>query len=75
MPANITQNTTSGMPTATVNWNAPSASDNSGSQEVTSSHNPGEELPIGETVVTYEAVDPSKNVATQSFTITVTGNK
>ena len=74
MPANIAQHTDRSMPTATVNWDAPSVNDNSGSQEVTSTHKPGAELPIGETSVTYEAVDSSGNGATESFNITVTGN-
>ena len=69
------QNSNPGMATATVNWDAPSAADNSGPQELTSSHRPGVELAIGETTVTYTATDSSGNIDTQTFLVTITGKK
>jgi gliding motility-associated-like protein len=56
--------------TAITSWTPPNAQDNC-SVNVTTSHQPGTEFPIGETIVTYTATDPSGNTATCSFTITV----
>ena len=60
-------------PTAIVNWIEPTAFDYSGSQTLTSSHNPGETFFIGDTKVTYTSVDPLGNTATKSFIVTVQG--
>lgn len=56
--------------TAIASWTPPTAQDNC-SVNVTTSHQPGTEFPIGETIVTYTATDPSGNTATCSFTVTV----
>lgn len=73
MPSDITQNTDSGSATAVVTWSAPSASDNSGTVDLTSSRNSGGAFPIGSTAVTYTAVDPSANSVNATFTITIEG--
>ena len=73
IPANITQNTDIGLATAVVNWTEPTASDNSGLVNLTSSHVSGDMFPIGVTVVTYTAIDDASNIATESFSITIEG--
>ena len=73
IPSDITQDTDSGLSTATVSWTEPTESDNSGQVTLTSSHSPGDSFSIGTTVVSYTATDSSSNTATDSFTITVEG--
>ena len=74
LPEDKSQGTDPGSDTASVSWTEPSANDNSGSVSLTSSHDPGDYFPIGDTEVTYTARDPYGNTATQSFTVTVTGD-
>ena len=74
MPANITQNTDDSLPTAIVSWTQPTATDNSGSQTLTSTHSPGSSFAIGVTHVDYICVDSSGNKVVESFTVTVKGN-
>ena len=73
MPANITQDTDGGSATAVVNWVEPHATDNSGSQSLTSSHSPGSSFSIGVTPVEYSALDPSGNLAVSTFVIDIKG--
>ena len=73
MPGDITHDTDSGLATAVVTWTPPTASDNSGSQTLTSSHNPGDLFSIGDTLVTYTSVDPSGNKVIKTFTVTIQG--
>ena len=73
IPSDIKQNTDVGSSTAVVSWSAPTASDNSGSVNLTSSHSSGSTFSIGDTIVTYTAVDASSNSVNATFTITVTG--
>jgi gliding motility-associated-like protein len=68
-PTNI-ELTASTSCTAIASWTPPTAQDNC-SVNVTTSHQPGTAFPIGETIVTYTATDPSGNTATCSFTVTV----
>jgi hypothetical protein len=68
-PANISLTTTG--TTATATWIAPTATDNCGTPTLTSSHNSGAAFPIGTTTVNYAATDAKGNIATCSFTITV----
>ena len=68
-PADIVVSTNGN--TANVNWNPPTATDNCGSPEITSSHNPGDEFYLGETEVTYCANDGNGNEVCCSFTVTV----
>ncbi|XP_070545132.1 serine-rich adhesin for platelets-like [Ptychodera flava] len=70
-PQNIDTNTNTGMPSVSVTWSIPSASDNSGNVSVSSSHDPGSDFIIGVTDVSYEAVDPSGNKDSCSFTVRV----
>ena len=55
---------------AVVSWQAPNVTDNC-SATLTSSHSPQNTFPIGETIVTYTAADPSGNKTTCTFTVTV----
>lgn len=60
--------------TKSISWTEPTADDNSGlAVNVTTTHDPGDEFGIGDTVVTYTAVDISGNSATCSFTVTIQG--
>ena len=72
-PGDITSNTTSGQDFASVTWIIPTVVDNSGVYTLTSNYNPGDNFTIGETVVIYQASDPSGNVGVHSFTITIKG--
>ena len=61
-------------PAITVSWDEPHATDNSGEYTLSSNYKPGDEFAVGEiTVVTYYATDPSGNVASLSFYITLSG--
>ena len=74
LPASISVNTDAGLPTATVPWTPPTASDNSlEGATLTSNYNPGAAFPIGTTTVTYTATDGAGNRATASFYVVVTG--
>jgi len=73
-PADITQTADPGVCNAVVSWTAPTATDNCG-VTLTSSHSPGDSFPVGSTLVTYTAVDPSANTATTTFTVTVTDDE
>ena len=66
-------NTDRGFATGTVSWTAPTATDNSGTQTLTSTHNPGDSFPIGTTPVTYTSTDATGNTATCTFDVVVTG--
>ncbi len=73
IPTNITQDTDAELPTAVVEWPEPTATDNSGSVTLTSSHVPGETFAIGVTIVTYTAVDDASNLIMESFAIFIEG--
>ena len=73
IPSDIVQSTDVGSSTAAVSWSDPTASDNSGSVNLTSSHSSGSTFSIGDTIVTYTAVDASYNSANATFTVTIQG--
>jgi len=56
---------------ATVNYTAPTATDNCGTATLTSTHNYGASFALGITTVTYTATDAAGNKTTSSFTVTV----
>ncbi|KAJ4948970.1 hypothetical protein JOQ06_020490, partial [Pogonophryne albipinna] len=57
-----------------VVWEVPQFSDNSGGRlTVSSSHTPGSEFPVGETLVQYTATDAAGNSRTCNITVTVQG--
>ncbi len=56
----------------TVTWTEPTAQDNTGVlPTLISTHQPGDEFPIGDTDVIYTATDQAGNSATCTFTITI----
>ncbi|MBL0741434.1 HYR domain-containing protein [Chryseolinea lacunae] len=73
-PANINVPANATSCGAIVNWTAPTVNDNCAIASFSSNHNPGAFFPVGITPVTYTATDNYGNVATCSFTVTVTDN-
>ena len=73
-PSNITVSANASC-NATVNWTAPSASDNcGGTPTLTTTKNPGTVFNLGTTVVTYTATDAAGNFSTCSFNVIVQDN-
>ena len=57
-----------------VNWTQPAISDPCDNFTFTATHNPLDNFPVGETTtVTYTAMDPSGNMTSCSFNITIDG--
>jgi len=56
---------------ASVEFDVPSASDNSGEVDVTCDLEPGTSLPEGERTVTCTAQDPSGNTSASTFTVSI----
>ena len=61
------------LPSAVVTWDPVIATDNSGSVTLTSSHRSGDTFYIGDTDVVYNATDPSGNIVSRWFTVSVKG--
>ena len=66
MPADISQTNDAGECMAAVTWTEPTAADNCAIATFTSSHNPGDEFPVGTTTVTYTATDIHGNSSSDS---------
>ncbi|XP_041480035.1 uncharacterized protein LOC121427594 isoform X5 [Lytechinus variegatus] len=64
-----------GNATAKITWTPPTATDNSGNQTLTSSSNPGDFFPIGNTTVNYTSTDPSGNTDVCTFYVIVIDNE
>jgi gliding motility-associated-like protein len=73
-PGNFTVNADPGDCSALIAWAAPAASDNC-SAILTTTHQPGSTFDVGTSQVQYKATDPSGNMATCSFNITVIDNQ
>ncbi|XP_072050008.1 sushi, von Willebrand factor type A, EGF and pentraxin domain-containing protein 1-like [Amphiura filiformis] len=71
IPGNIVRDVDAGSNIVNITWTKPTATDNSGSVTLTSTHEPGYPFPIGTTTVTYTAVDSNGNRVTKSFNVTV----
>jgi hypothetical protein len=73
MPAMLSVSTDPGLPSASVTWVEPTATDNSGNVTVTRETGPapGSPLPIGITTISYLARDAAGNETRSSFTVTV----
>jgi gliding motility-associated-like protein len=69
-PSNITVNANATCKAA-VTWTAPTATDNCDDVSLTSSHDPGDTFPIGETPVKYTATDRDGNVSVCVFDVVV----
>ncbi|XP_041486024.1 hyalin-like [Lytechinus variegatus] len=74
-PSNQDVNTDSGNATALVTWTPPKATDNSGTQTLTSTANPGDYFPIGNNTVKYTSTDAAGNTGICTFYISVTDNE
>ncbi|MEK9628316.1 MAG: HYR domain-containing protein [Nitrospinota bacterium] len=76
-PPGITVNTDPGLATAVVNFPTPIASDNDSVTAITQTAGPasGSAFPLGSTTVTFQATDPTGNIGTVSFNITVVDNE
>ncbi|XP_033625807.1 mucin-17-like isoform X2 [Asterias rubens] len=71
-PDDITVSVPFGTPSTPVNWEEPTAFDNSGTVFPTKSAEPGSSFPTGQTTpVTYTFTDPTGNSVTRQFTVTV----
>ncbi|MEC9475668.1 MAG: HYR domain-containing protein [Planctomycetota bacterium] len=75
MPDDISQSTDPGLCGASVNWNAPTASDNCALGELVTSHQPGEFFPVGTTTVSYSQADENGNVVTAQFFVTISDDE
>ena len=74
-PADISVNNTPGNCSAVVSWTEPTATDNCSLSGITGTFSPGDEFPLGTTLVTYTAFDASGNSAICQFSVTVTDNE
>ncbi|SFT63392.1 gliding motility-associated C-terminal domain-containing protein [Lishizhenia tianjinensis] len=70
-PSDIIVNATTGNCGTNVTWTAPTASDNCSISSFVSSHAPGSFFPVGNTTVTYTAIDGSGVTTQCSFVVTV----
>ena len=73
LPYGITQSADNELSTAVVTWTEPTATDNSGSVTLSSSHNSGDMFSIGNTTVTYTATDGASNTVVAMFTVEIEG--
>ncbi|MAJ29473.1 MAG: hypothetical protein CMJ92_08740, partial [Planctomycetes bacterium] len=71
MPETVSINTDPGVCGAAHYWDLPNVYDNCEEINLASSHQPGDLFPIGTTVVTYTAQDPTGNVISDEFAVTV----
>ena len=72
-PGSQTSPNDQGLATASVTWEEPTASDNSGSVMLSATYDSGDAFPIGSTEVVYTATDSSGNTVECSFSIVVSG--
>lgn len=71
VPETVSLNTDPGVCGAAHYWDLPNVYDNCEEINLASSHQPGHVFPIGTTVVTYTAQDPTGNVVSTDFSVTV----
>ena len=70
-PNSVNNPVSCGVPSGTVTWIPPTATDNSGGiPALSSTHQPGASFPVGTTPVTYIFTDSAGNQAQCSFTVT-----
>lgn len=70
-PANINTTADTSYCGANVTWTEPTASDNCPGVVLSSTHNPGDNFPVGTTTVTYTATDASSNTDICTFDVIV----
>ncbi|HIG06364.1 MAG TPA: HYR domain-containing protein [Planctomycetes bacterium] len=71
MPQNISVSTDPGLCGASVDWIAPTTTDNCQVASQTSTHQQGDFFPVGMTTVLYTSTDTAGNQHSESFTIEV----
>ncbi|WP_373493499.1 HYR domain-containing protein, partial [Aquiflexum sp.] len=71
-PSDISVSNDPSVCSAVVTWTEPTATDNSGTVNMTSNFEPGSVFPVGTTEVNYTATDEAGNQSTCSFNVTVT---
>lgn len=74
-PSNISQTNDLGDCGALVSWTPPTASDNCSGFTVTSSHDPGDNFPLGTTTVTYVVTDVAGHTDSCSFDVTISDSE
>ncbi|MDB5196841.1 MAG: hypothetical protein JWP88_1212 [Flaviaesturariibacter sp.] len=74
VPANIVVNNDGGICGAVVSY-AATATDNCNTPVIIYSHQPGSQFPVGATTVSVTATDACGNIASGSFTVTITDNE
>jgi len=74
-PTDITMVVNTSNCEATVTWTSPTATDNcTASPVITSSHNSGDNFPVGTTTISYTATDDEGNTVTETFDVIVTSD-
>ncbi len=71
MPTDVTLSADPGVCGALHQWVAPESTDNCQVQSFLGSHESGSLFPVGDTTVSYTAIDETGNLLTSAFTITV----
>jgi gliding motility-associated-like protein len=69
---NISQSADADVCSTIVTWQAPTATDNCGNVDLTTTHNPDSVFPLGTTNVTYTATDDTGNESLCNFSVTIT---
>jgi hypothetical protein len=75
LPASMTQTADAGTCGATIMWAAPTTTDNCPGAALSSTHQPGENFPVGTTTVTYTSDDANGLSSSGSFDITITDDE
>ena len=75
MPNNIVLSADVGNCGATATWTVPTATDNCALMSFVGTASPGAYFAVGNTLVTYTAVDQSGNLSASSFLISVTDDE
>ena len=73
-PEDITVDAVEGTCTASVTWSVPIFSSTCGLDDLQGDYEPGDEFPIGTTLVTYTGIDSGGNVFICTFNVTVNSN-
>ena len=71
MPASMTQSAELGLCSASMTWTPPNTSDNCPGAALSSTHQPGDSFPVGDTTVTYTSDDANGLSTSSSFVITI----
>ena len=75
LPANIDMNAEAGICEASVNWTAPTSTDNCEITSFVGDYSSGDTFDVGTTSVTYTATDGAGNDSIASFTVTITDDQ